>query len=90
MQERIGSPPGTKTKPHMKMVEVKASPGPVKKIIKARKIRLDGKDHRQYLVRFKNQEADKDQWLAEGAIPDGDLHLRRLRASRRAERSHKK
>ncbi|MBW0585978.1 hypothetical protein O181_125693 [Austropuccinia psidii MF-1] len=43
------------------IVEVEDSPGPVKKIIKARNIRLNGKDHRQYLVRFKNQTADKDK-----------------------------
>ncbi|MBW0528216.1 hypothetical protein O181_067931 [Austropuccinia psidii MF-1] len=36
------------------IVEVEDSPGPVKKIIKARKMRLNGKDQRQYLVRFKN------------------------------------
>ncbi|MBW0482754.1 hypothetical protein O181_022469 [Austropuccinia psidii MF-1] len=36
------------------IVEVEDSPGPVKKIIRARKIRLDGRDQRQYLVRFKN------------------------------------
>ncbi|MBW0537799.1 hypothetical protein O181_077514 [Austropuccinia psidii MF-1] len=30
------------------IVEVEDSPGPVKKIIKARKIRLSGKDQRQY------------------------------------------
>ncbi|MBW0493595.1 hypothetical protein O181_033310 [Austropuccinia psidii MF-1] len=70
------------------IVEVEDSPGPMKKIIKARKIRLNGKDQRQYLVRFKNQTADKDNWLAEDAIPDGKLHLRRLRASRRTEQSH--
>ncbi|MBW0557455.1 hypothetical protein O181_097170 [Austropuccinia psidii MF-1] len=34
------------------IVEVKDSPGPVKKIIKARKIRLNCKDQRQYLVIF--------------------------------------
>ncbi|MBW0573968.1 hypothetical protein O181_113683 [Austropuccinia psidii MF-1] len=71
------------------IVEVGDSPGPVNKIIKARKIRLNGKDQRQYLVRFKNQTADKDKWLAEDAIPDGNLHLRRFRASRRTEKSHK-
>ncbi|MBW0576170.1 hypothetical protein O181_115885 [Austropuccinia psidii MF-1] len=62
--------------------------GPVSKIIKARKIRLNGKDQRQYLVRFKNQTSDKDKWLAEDAIPDGNLHLRRFRSSRRTEQSH--
>ncbi|MBW0476443.1 hypothetical protein O181_016158 [Austropuccinia psidii MF-1] len=44
-----------------KIVKVEDSPGPVKKIIKIRKIRLNGKGQRQYLVRFKNQTADKDQ-----------------------------
>ncbi|MBW0563666.1 hypothetical protein O181_103381 [Austropuccinia psidii MF-1] len=71
------------------IVEVEDSTGPVKKIIKARKIRLNGKDKRQYLVRFKNQTADKNKWLTEDAIPDENLHLRRFRASRRTEQSHK-
>ncbi|MBW0513032.1 hypothetical protein O181_052747 [Austropuccinia psidii MF-1] len=70
------------------IVEVEDSPGPVKKIIKARKIRLNGKDKRQYLVRFKNQTCDKDKWLAEDAIPDENLHLNILTASRRTEKSH--
>ncbi|MBW0468111.1 hypothetical protein O181_007826 [Austropuccinia psidii MF-1] len=69
-------------------VEVEDSPGSVKKIIKARKIRLNGKDQRQYLARFKNKTADKDKWLAEDTIPDGNLHLRRFRTSRRTEQSH--
>ncbi|MBW0521699.1 hypothetical protein O181_061414 [Austropuccinia psidii MF-1] len=71
------------------IVGVEDSPDPVKKIIKARKIRLNGKDKRQFLVRFKNQTADTDKWLAEDAIPDGSLHLRIFRASRRTEESHK-
>ncbi|MBW0491039.1 hypothetical protein O181_030754 [Austropuccinia psidii MF-1] len=70
------------------IVEVEDSPGPVKKIIKARKIRLNGKDQRQYLVRFKNQTADKDKWFAEDSRQDGKLHLRRIRASRRTEQSN--
>ncbi|MBW0589814.1 hypothetical protein O181_129529 [Austropuccinia psidii MF-1] len=70
------------------IVEVEHSPGPVSKIIRARKIRLNEKDQRQYLVRFKHQTANKDKWLAEDAIPDGNLHLRRFRASRRTEQSH--
>ncbi|MBW0592950.1 hypothetical protein O181_132665 [Austropuccinia psidii MF-1] len=64
------------------IVEVEGSPGPVSKIIRARKIRLNGKDQRQYLVRCKHQTAYRDKWLAEDAIPDGNLHLRRFRASR--------
>ncbi|MBW0557284.1 hypothetical protein O181_096999 [Austropuccinia psidii MF-1] len=70
------------------IVEVEHSSGPVKKIIKARKIRLNGKDKRHYLVRFKNQTADKDKWLAEDFIPYGNIHLRIYRASRRTEKSH--
>ncbi|MBW0490968.1 hypothetical protein O181_030683 [Austropuccinia psidii MF-1] len=70
------------------IVEVEDSAGPVSKIIRARKIRLNGKDQRQYLVRFKNQTAHKDKRLAEDAIPDGNLHSRRFRASRRTEQSH--
>ncbi|MBW0479883.1 hypothetical protein O181_019598 [Austropuccinia psidii MF-1] len=82
--------PSRKKKPTPpEIVEVEDSPFPVKKIIKARKIRLNGKDQSQYLVRFKNQTADKDKWLAEDAIPDGNLNLRRFRASRRTEKSHK-
>ncbi|MBW0582502.1 hypothetical protein O181_122217, partial [Austropuccinia psidii MF-1] len=71
-----------------KIVKVEDSPGPVKRIIKARKIRLNGMDQRQYLVRFKNQTGDKDKCLAEDAIPDGNLHLKIFRASRRTEPPH--
>ncbi|MBW0591067.1 hypothetical protein O181_130782, partial [Austropuccinia psidii MF-1] len=70
------------------IVEVEDSPGPLSKIIRGRKIRLNGKYQRQYLVRFKHQTADKDQWVAEDSIPDGNLHLRKFRASRRTEQSH--
>ncbi|MBW0483427.1 hypothetical protein O181_023142 [Austropuccinia psidii MF-1] len=56
--------PSRKKKPTPpEIVEVEHTPGPVKRIIKATKIRLNGKDQRQYSVRFKNQTADKDKWL---------------------------
>ncbi|MBW0489950.1 hypothetical protein O181_029665 [Austropuccinia psidii MF-1] len=70
------------------IVEVKDSPGPVKTIIKARKIRLNGKDKRQYFVRFKIQTAYKDKCLAEYSIPDGNLYLRIFKASSITEQSH--
>ncbi|MBW0578306.1 hypothetical protein O181_118021 [Austropuccinia psidii MF-1] len=70
------------------IVEVEDSPGAVKNIIKARNIRLNGKDQRQYFVRFRIKPADKDKWLADVSIPDGNPHLRRFRASRRTEHSH--
>ncbi|MBW0580348.1 hypothetical protein O181_120063 [Austropuccinia psidii MF-1] len=65
-------------------VEVEDSSGPVKKIMKAMNIRLNGNNHRQYLVIFKHQTADKGNLLAEDAILDGELHLRIFRASKRA------
>ncbi|MBW0536780.1 hypothetical protein O181_076495 [Austropuccinia psidii MF-1] len=77
-----------KTTPPPEIVEVEDSPGPMRNIIKAKKIILNGKDQRQYLVIFKNQTAEKDKWLEEDAIPDGKLHLRGFRASRRTENSH--
>ncbi|MBW0519973.1 hypothetical protein O181_059688 [Austropuccinia psidii MF-1] len=72
----------------LEIVEVEDTPEPVMKIIKARTIRLNGQDQRQYLVRFKNQRADKDKWLAEDAIPDANLHLWIFRASKRTELLH--
>ncbi|MBW0547631.1 hypothetical protein O181_087346 [Austropuccinia psidii MF-1] len=72
------------------IVKVEYYPIPVKKIIKARTIRINGKDQRQYLVRFKNQTADKDKWLAEDSIPDGNLHLMIFRASRRSDQSYQR
>ncbi|MBW0574018.1 hypothetical protein O181_113733 [Austropuccinia psidii MF-1] len=66
-------PSGKKNLNPPEIVEVEDSPGPVTKIIKARNIRLNGKDQRQYLVRFKNQTADKDKWSAEYPYQMGTL-----------------
>ncbi|MBW0476019.1 hypothetical protein O181_015734 [Austropuccinia psidii MF-1] len=41
------------------IVEVEVSPGPGKKIIQGRKIRLNAKDQRQYLVRFNTRQLIK-------------------------------
>ncbi|MBW0496625.1 hypothetical protein O181_036340 [Austropuccinia psidii MF-1] len=43
------------------IVEVEDCPGPMKKIMNSQKIRLNGKEHRQYLVKFKNKTDDKDK-----------------------------
>ncbi|MBW0499259.1 hypothetical protein O181_038974 [Austropuccinia psidii MF-1] len=89
LPDRGGHIPIQKEEPHpTRKVEVEDSPVTVKKTINARKIRLDGKYQRQYLVIFKNQTADKDKWLAEDAIQDGNLHLRRFKASRRTKLPH--
>ncbi|MBW0543337.1 hypothetical protein O181_083052 [Austropuccinia psidii MF-1] len=71
------------------IVKVVDSPSPLNKIIKPRKIRFNGKEHRQYLIIFKNQTADKYKLLEEDAIIDGEVHLKRLRASKRDKKSHK-
>ncbi|MBW0465216.1 hypothetical protein O181_004931 [Austropuccinia psidii MF-1] len=88
-QTEEGKFPSRRKNPTLpEIVEVEDAPGPVKKIIRARKIRLNGRDQRKCLVRCKNQTADKDKWLAKDAIPDGYLHLRGFRASRRSQQSH--
>ncbi|MBW0479327.1 hypothetical protein O181_019042 [Austropuccinia psidii MF-1] len=61
-EDKLSSRKNNPTPPEI--VEVEDSPVPVRKIHKTRNIRLNGKDQRQYLVRFKNQTADKDKWLA--------------------------
>jgi hypothetical protein len=48
----------------------------VLKILKEKKERINGKDTRLYLVRYRNTSADKDEWLPESNIPDGPIHLR--------------
>ena len=55
----------------------------VHKILKEKKERIQGKDTRLYLVRYRNQSADKDEWLPENNIPDSTIHLRNFRASKR-------
>ena len=55
----------------------------VQKILKDKKERINGKDTRLYLVRYKNNSADKDEWLPESNIPDGPIHLRNYRANKR-------
>ncbi|MBW0583287.1 hypothetical protein O181_123002 [Austropuccinia psidii MF-1] len=85
-EDKFPSRKKTSTPPDI--VGIEGTPRSVKNIINSRKIRVNGKDQRQYLVGFKNHTADKDKWLAEDAIPDGNLHLRRFRASGRNEQSH--
>ncbi|MBW0460485.1 hypothetical protein O181_000200 [Austropuccinia psidii MF-1] len=81
-------PSRKKTTTLPEIVEVGYSPRPMKTIIKARNIRLNGKDQRQYLVRFKNLDSRQRQMVGRGYHNKWELHLRRLRASRRTENSH--
>ncbi|MBW0562581.1 hypothetical protein O181_102296 [Austropuccinia psidii MF-1] len=52
----------------------------IKKVIKERRLR--GKNHREYLVRYRNP-VHEDEWLAESEIPDSDKLLRQFRNERR-------
>ncbi|MBW0465010.1 hypothetical protein O181_004725 [Austropuccinia psidii MF-1] len=54
------------------------SPVPVKIILKARNIKINGKDHLKYLVRLKNQEEYKESCLPEYNRADGQIHLRSM------------
>ncbi|MBW0520265.1 hypothetical protein O181_059980 [Austropuccinia psidii MF-1] len=54
----------------------------IKKVIKERRLR--GKNHREYLVRYRNP-VHEDEWLAESEIPDSDKLLRRFRHERRPQ-----
>lgn len=55
----------------------------VQKILKEKKARQNGKDIKLYLVRYKNQSADTDEWLPENNIPDASIHLRNFRHQKR-------
>jgi hypothetical protein len=57
----------------------------VARILKDKKERINGKDTRLYLVRYKNATADLDEWLPESNIPDGPIHLRNYRATKRRD-----
>ncbi|MBW0477067.1 hypothetical protein O181_016782 [Austropuccinia psidii MF-1] len=67
-----GFPSWNKSQTPKDIVRVEDYHGQVKKI------RLNGKYHRQYLVTFKNQTVDKEKWSSGDAIPDCKFHLRGL------------
>ena len=55
----------------------------VSRILKDKKERINGKDVRLYLVRYKGESADKDEWLPENNIPEAQIHLRKYRLAKR-------
>ena len=57
--------------------------GEIKKIIKERVARVEGKTVREYLVRYRGKSAEDDQWLQEKEISNGDKLLRRYRVEKR-------
>ncbi|KAI8445676.1 hypothetical protein BY996DRAFT_6520321 [Phakopsora pachyrhizi] len=71
------------TLPELIIAEPNRSALKVHKILKEKKERKNGTDIRLYLVRWKPQYADKDEWLLADNIPDGQIHLRNFRLSKR-------
>lgn len=57
--------------------------GKIGKILKGKKERINGKDVSLYLVGYKGESTDQDEWLPENKIPDGTIHLRKYRANKR-------
>ena len=57
--------------------------GKFRRILRDKKERVQGKDIRLYLVRYKGESADKDEWLPENNVPDGPINLRNYTASKR-------
>lgn len=53
----------------------------IEKVLKTKITRLNNKDVRFYLVRYRQRPADEDRWLKEDEIPD--KYLRRFRAGKR-------
>ena len=53
------------------------------KVLSERRILINNKSIKQYLVRYKNSLADKDKWLEAKDIPNSDTLLRNFRVSKR-------
>jgi hypothetical protein len=57
--------------------------GTIKSVIQEKLVRLNGKDTRFFLARFKGKHADEDKWLEQKDIPQATTLLRKFRASKR-------
>ena len=55
----------------------------IKKIVKERITKRDGKERREYLVRYKGKSAENDQWLQAKEIENGEHLLRKYRLEKR-------
>jgi len=54
------------------------------KILREKRLRVDNKDVKMYLARYKNLSADHDEWLLEKDIPDSGILLRKFRSDKRS------
>ncbi|KAI7961047.1 hypothetical protein MJO28_001536 [Puccinia striiformis f. sp. tritici] len=57
--------------------------GTLSKILDEKLTRIQGRDCRLYLTRFKNKSPDEDQWLLKESIKNADVLLRKFRAKKR-------
>ncbi|KNE87681.1 hypothetical protein PSTG_18928, partial [Puccinia striiformis f. sp. tritici PST-78] len=64
-------------------VEPDQQPTAIHKVLKEKRVKVQGKDIKMYLVRYKNTGADFDKWLSEKDIPDSSILLRRFRSEKR-------
>ncbi|KNE88410.1 hypothetical protein PSTG_18190 [Puccinia striiformis f. sp. tritici PST-78] len=55
----------------------------IDKILREKRMRVDNKDVKMYLARYKNLSADHDEWLLEQEIPDSSTMLRKFRVEKR-------
>jgi len=55
----------------------------IQKILREKRLRVDNKDVRMYLARYRGLGADKDEWLLEKDMPDSSTLLRRFRSEKR-------
>ncbi|KAI7947435.1 hypothetical protein MJO28_009343 [Puccinia striiformis f. sp. tritici] len=53
------------------------------KILREKRMRVDNKDVKMYLARYKNLSADHDEWLLEQDIPEASTILRKFRSEKR-------
>ncbi|KAI8449009.1 hypothetical protein BY996DRAFT_8412278 [Phakopsora pachyrhizi] len=56
----------------------------IKKVLKERITRVNGKDLREYLVQYHKQSSDKDKWLHESDISESATLLRKYRLEKRS------
>ncbi|POV94569.1 hypothetical protein PSHT_16136 [Puccinia striiformis] len=74
---RIGAPPIPPP------VEPDQQPTAIHKVLKEKRVKVQGKDIKMYLVRYKNTGTDFDKWLSEKDIPDSSILLRRFRSEKK-------
>jgi hypothetical protein len=73
-QVRVVIPP--LEKPHKSKI--------ISKILREKRLRVDNRDVKMYLARFKGSGADQDKWLLEKDIPEASTLLRKFRIAKRS------